>query len=406
MSSDTPPPITAEEFAQRRVQLARAAADRGLDAVLVWSSGGSTLDAFGDVFYLSNHYPIEPRGADWPPHWTGFGHAAMLVEAAGPSVLLVGPPDWRRDLVHAEEVRDARDLYALVATTLRERRLQNARIGLARAQLLPLPLYLSLRERFPGIELIAADDIVEDMRIVKSPAEIELMRHAQAVSVEVMRAMLTAVEPGRTDGDIAAIGFAEATARGATPWEFAMSSGPDAAHAYHHRLPCFDPRRRYVAGDIVHPDIWGCVNGYFYDFQRSLVVGGEPTPAQREVLEAVITKVHHITGELRAGRTAGEVHAIADAWTREHAFAAPDPSADTDVGSIDFYGHGIGLGFERPVLFPGETTVLRPGMTIAVETYVAGPDGTTAIYEDTVLVTDGEPEIMTAACPARWWSAA
>jgi hypothetical protein len=38
-----------------------------------------------------------------------------------------------------------------------------------------------------------------------------------------------------------------------------------------------------------------------------------------------------------------------------------------------------------------------------VETYVSGPDGTTAIYEETVLVTDGEPEIMTAACPSRWW---
>ena len=93
-----PPPITAEEFAERRVRLARAAADRGLDAVLVWSSGGSTLDAFGDVFYLTNHYPVEPRGADWPPHWTGFGHSAMVIESDASSVLLVGPPDWRRDL--------------------------------------------------------------------------------------------------------------------------------------------------------------------------------------------------------------------------------------------------------------------------------------------------------------------
>jgi Xaa-Pro dipeptidase len=396
-------PISAEEFADRRARLGRAAASRGLDAVLVWSSGGSTLDAFGDVFYLTNHYPIEPRGADWPPHWTGFGHCAVLLDADGSSVLLVGPPDWRRDLVHADDVRDGRDLYNLVAETIAARGLQSARIGLAREQLLPLPLYLALRSRFPKLVMIPADDIVEELRIVKSPAEVALMRHAQDVSVAVLRAMLSSVEPGRTDGDLAAIGFAEATARGATPWEFAMSSGPYAEHAYHHRLPCFDPHRRYVAGDVVHPDVWGCVDGYFYDFQRSLVVGGRPTDAQREVLETVIAKVHYVCDALRAGRTAGEVHSIADAWTRAHAFVAPDPEAATDVGSIDFYGHGIGLGFERPAIFPGEETVLQPGMTIAVETYVSGPDGTTAIYEETVLVTDGEPEIMTAACPSRWW---
>jgi Xaa-Pro aminopeptidase len=371
--------------------------------VLVWSAGGSTLDAFGDVVYLTHHYAVEPRAADWEPHWTGFGNCATLVDADGSSVLLVGPPDWRRDLVHADDVREGRDLYELVADTIAARGLEAGRIGLSRMQLTPLPLYLALRNRFPRLELVPADDIVEDLRIVKSPAEIALMRHAQDVSVEVMQAMLAAVEPGRTDGDLAAIGFAAATARGATPGEFAMSSGPYAEHAYAHRLPCFEPRRPYVAGDVVHPDVWGCVDGYFYDFQRALVVGGRPTDAQREVLETVIAKVHHVCDALRPGRTAGEVHAIADAWTREHAFGAPSADAATDVGSIDFYGHGIGLGFERPTIHPGEPTVLRPGMTIAVETYVSGADGTTAIYEETVLVTDGEPEIMTAACPSRWW---
>jgi Xaa-Pro aminopeptidase len=406
MIASGPAPIAAEEFARRRRAAASLAARRGLDALLVWSSGGSTLDAFGDVFYLTNHYAIEPRGADWPPHWTGFGHCALVLDAdAGArATLLVGPPDWRRDLVHVDEVLDRRDVYALVADTLAERGLQSGRIGVARAQLLPLPLYLALRERFPKLQLVPADDLVESLRIVKSPAEIALMRHAQDVSVAVMSAMLAAAEPGRTDGDLAAIGFSAATARGATPWEFAMSSGPHAEHAYHHRLPCFDPRRPYAAGDVVHPDVWGCVDGYFYDFQRSLVVGGEPTAAQREVLEGVIAKVHHVCDALRPGRTAGEVHTIADEWTREHGLAAPVAAAGTDVGSIDFYGHGIGLGFERPLLFPGETTVLQPGMTIAVETYVSGQDGTTAIYEETVLVTDAEPEIMTAACPARWWS--
>jgi Xaa-Pro aminopeptidase len=126
-----------------------------------------------------------------------------------------------------------------------------------------------------------ADEILERMRVVKSPAEIEMMRHASAVSVEVMNAMLEAVAVGRTDGDLAAIGFRVATARGGTPWDFGMASGPHSKHMWWSRLPAFDTARPYAAGDLVHPDVYGCVNGYFYDFVRSTVVGGEPTAEQR-----------------------------------------------------------------------------------------------------------------------------
>src|SRR5262245_35651293 len=112
---DRPPVISGDEFARRREVAAADARSRDLDALLVWSLGGSTLSTFGDVFYLTNHYPLEPQVWNVRPHWTGFGAAAVLVPATGEPTLLVGAPDLRRDLVAIDDVRSDRDLYRLVA---------------------------------------------------------------------------------------------------------------------------------------------------------------------------------------------------------------------------------------------------------------------------------------------------
>jgi Xaa-Pro dipeptidase len=399
-----PDPIAAEEYAGRRTLAAAAAAARGLDAILVWSAGGSTLDAFGDVFYLTSHYPVEPKSWDRRPFWTGFGRAAVVLLADGDAALLVGPPDWRTDLVKIDDVRSGRDLYALVVRYLREKGLSSGRVGIVRQEIFPLPLFHEIRAELPTLELVGADDLIENLRVAKSPAEIVWMRHASRVAVEMMNNMLGAAEVGRTDADLAAIGFETAGRHGATPWEFAMSSGPYSDHAYHHRLPLFHPWRPYEAGDVVHPDVWGCVEGYFYDFQRSMVVGHNPTPAQRDVLEGAIAKVHYICDQLRPGNTARDAFEAGSRWTREHGFAEPSAAeGETDVGSIEFYGHGIGLGWDPPWLVSNDKTPFVPGMTIAVETYVSQPGVATAIYEEAVLVTDSDPEILTAGCNARWW---
>ena len=401
-----PPTIPRSEYRLRRVRAAVAARERGLDGLLVWSMGGSTLDSFGDVFYLTNHYCTETKAPDVTPHWSGFGHAAVLLTSDGAATLLVGPPNWRDDLVTVDEVLSDRDLYGLVERCLRDKGLSSSRLGLSREQLVPLPLYSRLRDAFPKLRLERADDILEEMREVKSEAEIVLMRHAQNVSVQIMDAMFSEIREGITDADLASVGFAVASRLGATPYEFAMASGPYSDHAYYPRLPAFDPWRLYERGDIIHPDVYGCVDGYFYDFVRCTVVGGDPTEAQREVLEGAIACVHHVCDQLRPGVRACDVHAAAVEWKREHNWGLPPVSLSakaTDFSTFDAFGHGIGLGWEGPWIVPGDETVLQPGMTIAIETYVTREGGGTALYEETVLVTENGPEIMTGDCPARWW---
>lgn len=405
MDLDNRPSIPRSEYAERRERARLRAQEAGLDALIVWSMGGSTLDSFGDVFYLTNHYPVEPKVPDLRPHWTGFGRAAVVLPVDGEPALLVGPPNWRTDLVAIDEVRVDRDLYAETVRCLRDRGLKAGRIGICRESLLPLPLYHELRRELPQATFVGADGVLEALRVRKSPAEVAMMRHASGVAAEMMNALLAAAEPGRTDGDLAAVAFEIGTRYGATPYEFAFSSGPTSHHWYWPRLPGYDTRRPYERGDILHPDIFGCVDGYFYDFQRSTVVGGEPSPAQREALEAVVDLIHHISDQLRPGRRASDAHAAGTQWLRETGWLETMTGGDTDASSFPAFGHGIGLGWETPWLVAEDETVLEPGMTIAVEGAIQRPGAVTAIFEEAVLVTDGAPEIMTAGCKARWWNA-
>ena len=108
---DDAPTIPVDEYGLRRSQAIELARERGLDGLPVWSLGGSTLDSFGDVFYLTNHYSPEPKGLDRPGR-RGFGHAAVVLPADGDPALLVNFQS-RPDLVAIDEVRSSGDLYAL-----------------------------------------------------------------------------------------------------------------------------------------------------------------------------------------------------------------------------------------------------------------------------------------------------
>ena len=270
--------------------------------------GGSTLDRYASVFYLTNHYdagnvfptsgPCSPASA-WP---------SLVMPADGESILVVNQPDWRDDLVVADRVWVRRDLYAGTVEALRASGLDKGTVGLTDEERMTVTAIRALEAALPDAHFPRADELLMAQRMVKSPAEIEMMRFSSAVSVELLDAMFEEVAPGKTDGDVAAAGYAAAARLGAAPYDFAMASGPDDGHLWYSRLPSFDWARPYERGDIVHPDVYGAVDGYFYDFVRSIVVGGDPTPSQREILEANIACIHAACAAARPGARAKDLY--------------------------------------------------------------------------------------------------
>jgi Xaa-Pro aminopeptidase len=401
------PTISAAEHRARQAQVAADAGTRGFDGLLVWSTGGSALDGYGDVFWLANHYSQVPRVSIEYPGWMrGWGQTAFVLPAAGRGTLVCESNDWRRDLVVADHVVSSLDLYGQVARSMKEAGLANGRIGLVGGAIIPLRAWEAITSELPGARFEPADEILANRRMRKSSAEVDMMRHANSAAAAIQNAMFEAIAEGKTDNDLARVAYATCCDVGAVPWEFAFASGPHSGHGYWGRLPAWDRERLYERGDIVHPDVYGCVNGYFYDVQRTYIVGNKPGKELVRLLEGAVGVIEALTAACRPGTPVADVARVRGEWLAEHGLAEP---ADRSAGSDDLLtpllasGHGVGVGFELPWVYEGSTDLLEPNMTIALEVYISEPGVGTVVNEEVVLVTEGEPEVLTAGSPARHW---
>ena len=141
---NTAPEIPRREYAERRQAARMAARARGLDGLLMWSMGGSTLDRYANVFYLTNHYDSGNVFPDTDGLYQGFGMAAVVLPVEGSAILVVNQPDWRSDLVECDEVRACAILYDGVAQAIADSGLEGASIGLTDLERMPVAAHSAL----------------------------------------------------------------------------------------------------------------------------------------------------------------------------------------------------------------------------------------------------------------------
>lgn len=396
--------IPHTEFGERRAELRTRLADRGLDGVLVVSRGANGADWGADVVYLTNHYSPFPQIPDLPPVWSGRGSAGVVMPVDEDASLVVEIPDWRRDLVVCDDVRFRADLWAGIAETLGDRGLGSGRIGLIGRESVPHIAIDRISRAFPDIEFVWADDIIESMRLVKSPAELDLVRESVRVGSEMVAAFLEAAVPGATEADCVVAAFSKGVPQGAFPLDIPVTSGEHIDHFQWDRMPSWDHKRRLEPGDMIHPDMYGTVNGYFYDMVRTTVAGRKVTDAQREVLEAPIHLVEHVVDGMRPGVTCGELFDRGAEWLGENGFEVPGGEAEGNFAqSFPSFGHSMGLAWEHPFVIPGESTPLAPGMVFAIEVEIGRPGAGTGAFEHDVIVTEDGVENLTDSLQRVWW---
>ena len=233
------------------------------------------------------------------------------------------------------------------------------------------------------------------------------MRESTRVGAEMVEAFVEAAVPGATEADCVLAALNRGIPQGAFPLDIPVASGPNVDHFLWERMPSWDYRRPLEAGDMIHPDMYGTVNGYFYDMVRTTVAGRTVTEEQREVLEASVSVVEHIIDGMRPGVACGELFDRGAAWLDEHGFEVPGSDSSEGVAmlgqSYPSFGHSLGLAWENPSLVPGEAAPLEPNMVIAVEAEVGRAGAGTGAFEHNVLVTEDGVEVLTAGLENVWW---
>jgi Xaa-Pro dipeptidase len=244
-----------------------------------------------------------------------------------------------------------------------------------------------VRNALPGVAVLPGQPIVDACRMIKSPAELALMRTANEVTLAALRHVHANLQAGMTARDLQAMMDAATLALGGHAVEFSLVLLNEAS-AYPHGSKRPQTVRE---GSTVLMDCGCNVFGYQSDITRTWVFG-EPSAKQRKVWATVKRGQELALETARPGVPAGLIDDKVRAFYEEEGWG---PGYRLP-GLPHRTGHGIGLdGHEAPYLVHDAATPLQPGMCFSDEPglYIPGEFGIR--LEDCWHMTEAGPQLFT-----------
>ena len=243
---------------------------------------------------------------------------------------------------------------------------------------------------------------------IKDAAGVVGMRASCRLARKILEELVLRLEPGLTTGQVDEWAGQIINQHGARsaflgyrkfPGQLCISVNEEVVHG-------IGGPRRLAYGDVVKLDVGILLNGWVGDTATTVGLGAI-TPARQKLLERTQASLHEGIQKARSGARLGEI---------SHAVETTVKAAGYSVVK-EFVGHGVGRKLHEEPQIPNfgranSGPILRPGMTLAIEPMVNEgidevrilKDGWTAVtadrrdsahFEHVILITEGEPEILT-----------
>ncbi len=291
-----------------------------------------------------------------------------------------------KQVTEFDAITAERELLVEVVDLLGE--LGSARVGFDDTDL-SVKSFRRLQEAAPdAIELKAAAGVVEKLRTIKEPGEIEKMRAACAIADEVFDWAAEQSLVGKTERAVAAELEYQMRLRGAEAASFPII----VASGAHGALPHAEPRDVAIENDtLVVLDMGALYDGYCSDCTRTLPVGN-PNEEMGSTYNLVLAAQEAALSGVQAGANGRAVDAIAR-------------DLITEAGFGEFFGHGLGHGVglevhEAPRLSKKSDDKLAEGNAVTVEPGIYLPGKFGVRIEELVVVGVEGPEVLTKASKA------
>ncbi len=383
---DWPQAFPAEEYAARRAKVCRALAEAGLDAIYItapanitWLTGYDMID-----FHLEVLTGVLLRVATGEATFFDYtGHTTIV--STTPAITEVAWLDGEVD-----------GAIRVIAGEIARRGLGRARIGL---ELWGYGPHGTVMARLKGsIEAGGATiqdawRILDEVRLVKSPLEIEHMKIASAMADEAMAAGRDAIRPGLMETQLEGVimGTMMAAGGGYPGIRSMIGSGPRAGT---HHSPA--QRRAIKQGDLVFVDFCGVYDRYHVNLNRTFSLG-EPDPRWTDLMNKAAGCIDAIIAEAKLGDPMSRVAEIGQAYT-------DDAGIREYVWWVGGYCTGVALPPQwcnnhwLATKFGMQDRALEPGMFFNFENqfdvWENWPGGSGVAYIETLMVTENGLEVM------------
>lgn len=372
--------IPDSEFKERQKKVQEKVRENGLDVAIVHSHEAD----FANVRYLSDYWPI-------------FETAGVLIPSQGDLMLLIGPEsetfaEGRSKIKKIRKILEYResaepnypdikiDSFESVFEEASNRK-KIKRIGIIGYPIMPITVYEAIKKASPDAEIVKADDIMTEMRIIKSENEIALLKEGFRISEIALKEIINKIKPGMTELEIVGIAQAAMYASGAEyeAHPTYVLSGKRTNNAIGRPT-----HRRIEKGDMIQLCIGARVGGYSPSVGRPVCIG-KMTPEMRKLTEVGL-EAHYKTIEfIKEGVVAKDV---------VNKFFDFVKSKGCEKNLLYGPCHGLGMiEVERPWMESDSTYLLRENMTFQVDTFLQS-ENFGLRWENGIRVTKDGAELM------------
>lgn len=394
-------PFPRTEYETRWGAAQREMERRGLTAAVVFGRSGGNFDRFQDVFYLSNYYSTQ-SGYIRDGDVTGYraaAHAAVILQTGMEPLLVADDPAVEAGAVATKSV-GGYDVIGALAAALEAGRVRG-RVAFVGSDTISARHFKELQDLTPAIEWEYQDDLILDVRVIKSALELDAFRRAGETVSAALNALFAALHSGASESEAAGNAAREVYRRQGHINLILVSHGPRTADRLTDKPIAGYSTATPAMGDIVRGWVYGAMHeGYWLDPGRTSVIGLRPTVDQRRLIESCADIVEQCRAAIRPGARVKDVAMLGAQLRRK--FAGSD---DEMASRWPLFGHGNGLFWDPPVItedYAGKHDTFREGMVASTETFLAIPHVGGAGFEQNFIITNTGTELLTTT-PMVWW---
>lgn len=366
------------EFAARtrRVQSMMAAADiAGL--LLMTEAEVRYFSGFQTLFWQS---PTRP----WFLFVPATGKPVAVIPEIGAALMRT---TWLDDIRTWSAPHPKDDGVSLLVELLSPLARSGARLGVLKGsetQLrMPLADYERLVAGLPGLQVADATPLIRQMRMIKSPAEIEKISHICAIGSASFAAVPEIARAGVPQIEVFREFRRAALAAGADDVPYLVGGAGPGGYADVISPPTERPLQD---GDILMLDTGSIWDGYFCDFDRNFAIG-QPDDLSRRAHDTLWRATEAGIEAARPGATCRDLFDAMQVVIRE---------MDAGAGDVGRLGHGLGMQLtEWPSHTAWDDTVLEENMVLTLEPSLGYGDSRIMVHEENIVITGAGPRLLT-----------